>query len=85
MPQTRHPIRYCASALALLLSGVLLGVLLAELYVSIAGIGYFTTLFTQNFDPTKLLGLIGVLAAMAIVLNAVVRRAETHFARWRTE
>jgi len=66
-------------------SGVLLGVLLAELYVSIAGIGYFTTLFTQNFDPTKLLGLIGVLAAMAIVLNAIVRRAEARFARWRTE
>jgi ABC-type nitrate/sulfonate/bicarbonate transport system permease component len=52
------------------MSGVLLGVLLAELYVSIAGIGYFTTLFTQNFEPTKLLGLIGVLAAMAIALNA---------------
>jgi len=67
------------------MSGVLLGVLLAELYVSIAGIGYFTTLFTQNFDPTKLLGLIGALAAMAIVLNAVVRRAEAHFAKWRTE
>jgi len=67
------------------MSGVLLGVLLAELYVSIAGIGYFTTLFTQNFDPTKLLGLIGALAAMAIVLNALVRRAEAHFAKWRTE
>jgi ABC-type nitrate/sulfonate/bicarbonate transport system permease component len=67
------------------MSGVLLGVLLAELYVSIAGIGYFTTLFTQNFDPTKLLGLIAVLAAMAIVLNAIVRRAENHFARWRAE
>jgi len=67
------------------MSGVLLGVLLAELYVSIAGIGYFTTLFTQNFDPTKLLGLIGMLAAMAIVLNTVVRRAEIRFARWRTE
>jgi ABC-type nitrate/sulfonate/bicarbonate transport system permease component len=67
------------------MSGVLLGVLLAELYVSVAGIGYFTTLFTQNFDPTKLLGLIGVLAAMAIVLNAIVRRAENHFARWRGE
>jgi NitT/TauT family transport system permease protein len=65
------------------MSGVLLGVLLAELYVSIAGIGYFTTLFTQNFDPTRLFGLIGVLAAMAIVLNAMVRRAEIHFAKWR--
>ncbi len=66
------------------MSGVLLGVLLAELYVSITGIGYFTTLFTQNFEPAKLLGLIGTLAAMAILLNALVRRAETHFGRWRT-
>jgi ABC-type nitrate/sulfonate/bicarbonate transport system permease component len=64
---------------------VLLGVLLAELYVSTAGIGYFTQLFTQNFDPTKLLGLISVLAAMAIVLNEIVRRVEVHFARWRME
>ena len=53
--------------------------------VSTAGIGYFTTMFTQNFDPTKLLGLISVLAAMAIVLNEIVRRAEVHFGRWRTD
>jgi ABC-type nitrate/sulfonate/bicarbonate transport system permease component len=63
---------------------VLLGVLLAELYVSTAGIGYFTTLFTQSFDPTKLLGLISLLAAMAIVLNELVRRAEIRFSRWRS-
>jgi len=69
----------------LAMTGVLLGVLLAELYVSTAGIGYFTTLFTQNFDPTRLLGLISVLAAMAIVLNEIVRRAEVHFGRWHTE
>jgi NitT/TauT family transport system permease protein len=66
------------------MSGVLLGVLLAELYVSTAGIGYFTTLFTQNFDPTKLLGLISILAAMAIGLNELVRRAEAWFSRWRS-
>ena len=80
-----HMVPSFFAGMRLAMSGVLLGVLLAELYVSIAGIGYFTTLFTQNFDPTKLLGLIGVLAAMAIVLNAVVRRAENHFARWRAE
>src|SRR6478672_3415316 len=50
------------------------GVLLAELYVSTAGIGYFTALFTQNFDPTRLFGLIAMLAAMAIALNEMVRR-----------
>src|SRR6266478_2683748 len=80
-----HMVPSFFAGMRLAMSGVLLGVLLAELYVSIAGIGYFTTLFTQNFDPTKLLGLIGTLAAMAIVLNAVVRRAENRFARWRAE
>ena len=80
-----HMVPSFFAGMRLAMSGVLLGVLLAELYVSIAGIGYFTTLFTQNFDPTKLLGLIGVLAAMAIVLNAIVRRAEIRFARWQAE
>jgi NitT/TauT family transport system permease protein len=79
-----HMIPSFFTGMRLGMTGVLLGVLLAELYVSTAGIGYFTTLFTQNFDPTKLLGLVGVLAAMAIVLNEIVRRAEVHFARWRS-
>jgi NitT/TauT family transport system permease protein len=80
-----HIIPTFFAGMRLAMTGVLLGVLLAELYVSSAGIGYFTTLFTQNFDPTKLLGLISVLAAMAIVLNELVRRAEIHFGRWRTD
>jgi NitT/TauT family transport system permease protein len=78
-----HMIPSFFAGMRLGMTGVLLGVLLAELYVSTAGIGYFTTLFTQSFDPTKLLGLISVLAAMAIVLNEIVRRAEVHFGRWR--
>jgi len=80
-----HMIPSFFAGMRLGMTGVLLGVLLAELYVSTAGIGYFTTLFTQNFDPTKLLGLISILAAMAIVLNEIVRRAEVHYGRWRTD
>jgi len=80
-----HMIPSFFAGMRLGMSGVLLGVLLAELYVSTAGIGYFTQLFTQNFDPTKLLGLISILAAMAIALNEIVRRAEVHFGRWRTD
>jgi ABC-type nitrate/sulfonate/bicarbonate transport system permease component len=80
-----HMIPSFFAGLRLGMTGVLLGVLLAELYVSSTGIGHFTQLFTQAFDPTKLLGLISILAAMAIVLNEIVRRAEVHFGRWRTE
>jgi NitT/TauT family transport system permease protein len=78
-----HMIPSFFTGMRLGMTGVLLGVLLAELYVSTAGIGYFTSVFTQNFDPTKLLGLVAMLAAMAIILNEAVRRAEVHFARWR--
>jgi len=78
-----HMIPNFFAGMRLGMTGVLLGVLLAELYVSTAGIGHFTTMFTQNFDPTKLFGLIAMLAAMAIVLNEIVRRAEVRFGRWR--
>lgn len=78
-----HVVPTLFTGMRLGMTGVLLGVLLAELYVSTAGIGYFTTLFTQNFDPTRLLGLVGTLAAIAIVLNALMRRLEVRFGRWR--
>jgi ABC-type nitrate/sulfonate/bicarbonate transport system permease component len=78
-----HMIPSFFAGMRLGMSGVLLGVLLAELYVSTAGIGYFTQMFTENFDPTKLFGLITMLAAMAIILNEIVRRAENRFSRWR--
>jgi ABC-type nitrate/sulfonate/bicarbonate transport system permease component len=78
-----HMIPSFFAGMRLAMTGVLLGVLLAELYVSTAGIGYFTTLFTQNFDPAKLLGLVGILATMAIILNEIVRRAEVSFGKWR--
>ncbi len=78
-----HTVPTMFTGMRLGMTGVLLGVLLAELYVSTAGIGYFTTLFTQNFDPTRLLGLVGTLAAIAIALNALMRRLEVRFRRWR--
>ena len=78
-----HMIPSLFAGMRLGMSGALLGVLLAELYVSTAGIGHFTTMFTENFDPTKLFGLVAMLATMAIVLNEIVRHAETRFSRWR--
>ena len=78
-----HMIPSFFAGMRLGMTGVLLGVLLAELYVSTAGIGHFTTMFTENFDPTKLFGLIAMLAAMAIGLNEIVRHAELRFGRWR--
>ena len=49
----------------------------------------FKTIIDGVFDSAGTsvqiaIGLIGVLAAMAICLNGIVRRAETHFGKWRT-
>jgi NitT/TauT family transport system permease protein len=65
------------------MSAVLLGVLLAELYSSQGGIGHFTTAYTQTFQPANLFALIVTLAAMAILMNEAVRRAEIRSSRWR--
>jgi NitT/TauT family transport system permease protein len=78
-----HMVPSFFTGLRLGMTGVLLGVLLAELYVSTAGIGYFTSVFTQNLEPAKLIGLVSMLALIAIVLNEGVRRAEIYYGRWR--
>jgi ABC-type nitrate/sulfonate/bicarbonate transport system permease component len=78
-----HMVPSFFTGLRLGMTGVLLGVLLAELYVSTAGIGYFTSIFTQNLQPAKLIGLVSMLALIAVILNEIVRRAELHYGRWR--
>jgi ABC-type nitrate/sulfonate/bicarbonate transport system permease component len=80
-----HMIPSFFTGMRLGMTAVLLGVLLAELYVSSAGIGYFTRRFTESFDPTKLFGLVAMVATMAIALNEIVRRAEIKFGKWHPD
>ena len=69
--------------LRLAMTMTLLGVILAELYVSTSGVGYFTKLFAETFDPSPLFALIGTLALMAVGLNEIVRVIERRFTRWK--
>jgi NitT/TauT family transport system permease protein len=78
-----HMVGSFFTGLRLAMTMTLLGVILAELYVSTAGIGYFTKLFAETFDPAPLFALIGTLAIMAIALNELVRVAERRFTRWK--
>ena len=70
------------TGLRLAMTGDLLGVLLAELFVSQEGVGYFTRLFTESFKPDKLFAIIAVLATIAVVLNELCRRVERRMSRW---
>ncbi len=78
-----HMVPSLFTGMRLGMTGVLLGVLLAELYVSSGGIGYYTRLFTDTFVPAKVFGLIGVLSVFAVCLNEAARKAEQHFQKWR--
>ena len=73
------------AGLRLAMSGTLLGVLLAELYVSTSGIGYYSRMFADSFDPPATFALVTILALMAVVLNELVRRAERRASFWRLQ
>ncbi len=79
-----HMVPSLFTGMRLGMTGVLLGVLLAELYVSAGGIGYYTRLFTDTFVPSKVFALIGVLSLFAVCLNEAARKAEQHFQKWRS-
>jgi ABC-type nitrate/sulfonate/bicarbonate transport system permease component len=71
------------AGLRLAMSGTLLGVILAELYVSQGGIGYYSRVFADSFNPPSTFALVTCLAVMAIGLNEIVRRAERRASFWR--
>jgi NitT/TauT family transport system permease protein len=79
-----HMVPSFFTGLRLAMTMTLLGVILAELYVSTMGVGYFTKLYAETFDPSPLFALIGTLAVMAIGLNELVRVVERRFTRWKS-
>jgi ABC-type nitrate/sulfonate/bicarbonate transport system permease component len=78
-----HTMPSLFTGLRLAMSATLLGVLLAELYVSTGGVGYYTRIFADSFDPPATFTLVAVLAFMAVVLNEAVRIAERRASFWR--
>lgn len=70
------------SGLRLCMSATLLGVVLAELYISTAGVGYFTRLFSNTFDSSALFALVVMLGVLAVVFNELVRILETRAQKW---
>jgi ABC-type nitrate/sulfonate/bicarbonate transport system permease component len=71
------------TGLRLAMSLTLLGVILAELFVSSNGIGSFTQIFAETFKPASLYALVTILAVMAVAVNELVGLVETHFSRWK--
>jgi ABC-type nitrate/sulfonate/bicarbonate transport system permease component len=77
-----HMVPALFTGMRLAMTADLIGVLLAELYVSQAGVGHYTRLFTESFQPAKLFALVAALAAISVALNELFRRAERRMRRW---
>lgn len=71
-------------ALRLSLILTISGVLLAELYVSNAGIGYLIFQWGSNFQLPDLFAGVILVALLAIIINTVFRVLEARMNRWRT-
>jgi ABC-type nitrate/sulfonate/bicarbonate transport system permease component len=78
-----HMLPSLFTGMRLAMSAVLLGVLLAELYVSQAGIGFLTSMYTQTFQPQNLFALVAILAAISVALNELCRASERRLSRWQ--
>jgi ABC-type nitrate/sulfonate/bicarbonate transport system permease component len=71
------------TGLRLAMSLTLLGVVLAELYVSSNGICSYTQIFAETFKPAQLYSVVLAMAIMAVCVNELVGLVETHFSRWK--
>jgi len=78
-----HMVATVFAGLRLAMTLTLLGVVLAEIFVSQGGIGFYTLAYSETFNPAALMALVLTLALMAIALNELVRLVEGRFSRWR--
>src|SRR5882757_293214 len=78
-----HMVGTVFAGLRLAMTLTLLGVVLAEIFVSQGGIGFYTLAYSETFNPAALMALVLTLALMAIALNELVRLVETRFSRWK--
>ena len=78
-----HMVTAVFTGLRLAMTMTLLGVILAELFVSQGGIGFFTLLYAESFNPAALIALVLTLALLAVIMNELVRMVEARFSRWK--
>jgi NitT/TauT family transport system permease protein len=61
----------------------LVGMIVAEFYTSITGLGYMIVRYANAFETDKLFVPIVVVMAMGVGLMALVKWIETRIAPWR--
>jgi NitT/TauT family transport system permease protein len=76
---------YIAAGLRLAVGRALVGMVVAEFFTSITGIGYLIVRYGNAFQPDHLLVPIVVVMALGIVLTSITRSIEKRIAPWNRE
>jgi NitT/TauT family transport system permease protein len=66
------------------LGRALVGVVVAEMFTALAGLGYMIVLYGNTFRTAELFVPIVVLAILSIVITNLIYRVENKFASWRS-
>jgi NitT/TauT family transport system permease protein len=78
-----HAVPYIVTALRLGLGRAVKGTVLAELVVSITGLGELLSGFAHVFDSASLIAVLLVLLLLGVILQVLVARIEVAIAPWR--
>jgi sulfonate transport system permease protein len=73
---------YIAAGLRLAVGRALVGMVVAEFFTSITGIGYLIVRYNNSFQPDHLLVPIVIVMALGIVLTRITRAIEQRIAPW---
>jgi NitT/TauT family transport system permease protein len=76
---------YIAAGLRLAVGRALVGMVVAEFFTSITGIGYLIVRYGNSFQPDHLLVPIVVVMALGIVLTSITRGVEKRIAPWNKQ
>lgn len=76
-------IPFIVAGIRLAIGRGLVGMVIAEFYTSITGLGYMIVRYANNFETAKLFVPIVILGLMGILLTEAVKQIEVRIAPWR--
>jgi ABC-type nitrate/sulfonate/bicarbonate transport system permease component len=74
---------YIVTGLRLAIGRALVGVIVAEFYTALSGLGDLITTNANNFETARMFVPIVVVAALGVVLTALLEWAERRLVKWR--
>jgi NitT/TauT family transport system permease protein len=75
---------FFVSGIRLGLGRALVGVVVAEMFTALAGLGYMIVLYGNTFRTAELFVPVVVLAVLSIAITGLIQRVERRIAPWRT-